>query len=357
MSMPHASNRLELPVSLETQLYGYRRRVWTIKSIEAACGATFGVLVSYLTLFALDRVIDTPGWVRVATFCVAVGACAVVPVYLHRWIWRQRQLQQLARLLSRRYPSMGDQMLGVIELVRNEFEQHRSRALCEAAIQQVAGEAAKRDFNDAVPNPRHRAWAFAAAAPVLLAAALFVIFPSAAMNAWSRFMAPWRPIPRYTFTALEDLPQTLVVAHGEPVTIPVRLRDDSRRQPARGTVQLGKQPPVDAELHDGVYEFSLPSQIAADELRVSIGDARQTIEFVPMLRPELTDVTAKATLPEYLGRPDVLDKDVRGGAATLVHGSTAKFAITANRDLARATIDGQPASPSGPSLETVARTD
>ena len=68
MSMPHASNRLELPVSLQTQLHEYRRRVWTIKSIEAACGATFGVLVSYLTLFALDRVIDTPGWVRLARF-------------------------------------------------------------------------------------------------------------------------------------------------------------------------------------------------------------------------------------------------------------------------------------------------
>ena len=107
----------------------------------------FGVLISYLTLFVLDRLIDTPGWARLAHVSASRSPrCAVVPVYLHRWIWRQRQLQQLARLLSRRYPSMGDQMLGIIELVRNEFEQHRSRALCEAAIQQVARRSGQARF-------------------------------------------------------------------------------------------------------------------------------------------------------------------------------------------------------------------
>ncbi|MES1213487.1 MAG: hypothetical protein ABUL64_02780, partial [Singulisphaera sp.] len=350
MSMLGTGNRLELAGSLEAQLYDYRRRVWVIKSLEAACGAAFGVLVSYLTLFLVDRVVDTPEWVRLATFAVAVAACALVPVYLHRWIWRQRQLQQLARLLSRRYPSLGDQLLGVIELVQNEFEQHRSRALCEAAIQQVAGEAAKRNFHEAVPKPRHRAWAWAAAAPFAAAVVLLVMFPSAALNAWSRFMAPWQAIPRYTFTSLEELPATLIVPHGEPITIPVRLRDDSRRNPAQGTLQLGNQPPVEAELKDGAYEFALPSQIAADTLYVRIGDARQTIELVPMLRPELTSVTADVKLPDYLGRKEVLTKDVRGGSVSLVRGSQATFAVTANRDLTSAAIDGVARSASGPAL-------
>src|SRR5262249_47545746 len=161
---------------------------------------------------------------------------------------------------------------------------------------------------------------------------LLVLFPTAALNAWSRFMAPWQSIPRYTFTALEELPATLVVPHGEPITIPVRLRDDSRRNPDRGTVQLGSQPPVEAELTDGVYEFALPSQIASDILHVRIGDARQSVELVPMLRPELAGVTAEVKLPEYLGRPETLSKDVRGGSVSLVRGSQATFSITANRD-------------------------
>jgi hypothetical protein len=147
---------LQLPSSLQTQLHEFRRRVWKIKSIEAAAGAIFGVLLAYLLVFGLDRLVDTPAWARTAVFVLAIVVCAMVPVYLHRWIWCHRRLEQLAHLVSRRYPSLGDQMLGIIELVRNEFEQNRSRALCEAAIAQVAHEAGKRDFKDAVPNPRHR---------------------------------------------------------------------------------------------------------------------------------------------------------------------------------------------------------
>ena len=55
-------------------------------------------------------------------------------------------------------PAVGDQLLGIIELVRNDFEQARSRTLCVAAIRQVAEDAQKRDFRDAVPHPRHRMW-------------------------------------------------------------------------------------------------------------------------------------------------------------------------------------------------------
>ena len=63
-------------------------------------------------------------------------------------------------------------------------------------------------------------------------------------------------------------------------------------------------------------------------------------------------MTATVTLPEYLGRPEKLEKDVRGGALTLVRHSTATFAITASRDLATADIDGEILSPTGPSLAT-----
>src|SRR5215471_17824840 len=117
MSATRSQDLLQLPSSLEGQLLEFRRRVWTIKSIEALGGAICGVAVGYLAVYLLDRLIDTPAGVRLAIFFAALTVCAVVPLYLHRWIWRQRTLDQLARLLSRRYPSIGDQMLGIIELV------------------------------------------------------------------------------------------------------------------------------------------------------------------------------------------------------------------------------------------------
>src|SRR5262249_23341839 len=156
MSIAPQQRRLDLPESLRVKMLDFRRRVWVIKLIEAGCGAAVGVLIAYLLTFLLDRLWDTPAGVRLGIFAAAVGACALVPLALHRWVWRQRRLEQLARLLSRAYPSIGDQLLGIIELVGNEAEQARSRALCEAAVEQVADQAESRDFADAVPNPRHR---------------------------------------------------------------------------------------------------------------------------------------------------------------------------------------------------------
>ncbi len=326
-------SRLKLPASLETQMLDFRRRVWMIKSIEVACGALFGLFVSYLVVFGLDRVMDTPGWVRLGTFLIAGLGCAFVPVYLHRWIWCNRRLEQLARLLSRRYPSIGDQLLGIIELVRNEFEQNRSRALCQAAIRQVADVAEKRDFRDAVPNPRHRMWAWMAAVPATVSMAILFVFPSAASNAWARFATPWQPIARYTFTDLESLGEKKVVPHGEAVTIPVRLLETSRWHPAVATAQLGSQLPLKADLNDGRYEFSLPPQIDSGWFDLKIGDAQQHVRIEPMLRPELTHVAADIQLPDYLGRTMPGQKDIRGGVVTVVNGSTTTFTVTASRNL------------------------
>lgn len=333
MSVSKPNSGLKLPDSLQAQLHDFRRRVWKIKSIEAACGALFGIFVSYLVVFGLDRITDTPAWLRSAICMAAVAGCAFVPVYLHRWIWCHRRLEQLARLLSRRYPSIGDQMLGIIELVRNELEQQRSRALCEAAIQQVADVASKRDFSDAVPNPRHRMWAWMAALPAAVAIVVLAIFPSAASNAWARFMAPWKTIDRYTFTVVDKLGDKLVVPHGEAVAVPIKLSDKSQWHPTQGTIKIGTQLPLTAALKDGQYEFAVPPQIDSGRLDLKIGDAQQTTEVKPMLRPELTHVVADIKLPAYLERPEPIEKDIRGGALTVVNGSQTTFTVTANRNL------------------------
>ena len=351
MSASRARTLLQLPTSLEAQLLEFRRRVWIVKSIEAAGAAVFGVVLGYLAIYVLDRMVDTPAALRLAIFLLAMLGCAMLPVYFHRWIWRQRTLDQLARLVSRRYPSIGDQMLGVIELVRSDFEQHRSLALCQAAIGHVAAEAAQRDFRDAVPTPRHRLWIWLAAVPAAVALALVLIYPAAATNAWSRFIAPWRRVPRYTFATIQPLPERFVVPHGEPVTIPIHLQKDSRWQPAEGLAHLGiGQAPLAAQLKDGGYEFALPPQLTPTSLRLQIGDVRERVRLEPTLRPELASIMANVRLPEYLQRAKPLEKDIRGGTVSLVHGSVATFTATANRKLSQATIDDQPARLNGAEL-------
>jgi hypothetical protein len=347
MSLAYAPGRLQLPETLTTQLGEFRRRVWTIKMAEALAAAVFGVLIAYLILFALDRLWDTPLWVRSGLFAAAALTCCALPVAWHRWIWRHRRLEQIARLLSRKHPAVGDQLLGIIELVRNEFEQARSRTLCEAAIREVAADAQRRDFRDAVPSPRHRTWGYVTAVPAVITLALLALFPAAASNAWARLLAPWSQTPRYTFTSFERLPAHLVIAHGEPFNLSVQLSDQTVWRPARSTALINNQAPVIAHLRDGRYEFELPAQIDPGWLYFKVGDARQTVRIHPTIRPELTALSASVVLPSYLGRPAPQQKDVRGGSVSAVQGAVATFAATASRALMSAQFDGNAQVPNG----------
>src|SRR5579872_172647 len=352
MSLVQTRDQLQLPATLENQLLEFRTRVWSIKMIEAVCGAAFGIVMAFLAMFALDRLWDPPGAVRALLFALALCGCGAVPLALHRWIWRHRRLEQLARLLSRKHPRVGDQLLGIIELVRDETEQARSRALCAAAILQVADDARTRDFRDAVPNPRHRLFTGLVTAPCLIALLLAAVFPAATANSWVRLLAPWSATPRYTFADVEPLPARLVVPHGEPVSIALRLREGTASKPASGLATLGEQSPLAAVLRDGRYEFNLPPQIDSGRLDVRIGDFRQSVEVEPKLRPELNSVIAEYLLPEYLGRPERQSRDVRGGTVSLVDGSRVQFVAKASRDLAQAFVDVAPQAADGASVSS-----
>jgi hypothetical protein len=350
MSLTRTREHLELPASLRTQLDDFRRRVWSVKTAEAAGMAVCGVAAAFLLMFAVDRVWDTPGWPRAGLFATAALACAAVPLALYRWVWRNRRNDQLARLVARSQPLAGDQLLGVIELVESDSEQARSPALCAAAVSQVADETSRRDLRGAVPNPRHRLWAGLAAVPALAALVLAAGFPAAASNAWSRLVSPWKPTPRYTFAAVAPFPSRMIVPHGEPFTAATQLRDKTEWRPARGEARLDDHPPVAAGLAGQRYAFDLPAMLRPGRLDIRIGDWRQRVRVEPMLRPELTAVVADVTLPAYLGLPEILRKDVRGGAVSLVKGSRATFAATASRMLASGRVDGQPTTTSGATL-------
>jgi hypothetical protein len=347
-----------LPEDLERRLYAFRGKVWSIKLLEAVAGAAVGVLAGYLAVFALDRFTETPGWVRLAAFAVAVAAAAAVPVAVRRWIWGQRGLEQVARLIGRRFPSVGDQLLGIIELVRATEQSAAaggSDTLRRAAVAQVAEQARKLDLDAAIPRPRHQRWLLAAAVPACLAIAAAVVAPEAAANAWARFIAPWWPVERFTFTRVEPLPAAIVVPHGEPATIELHLAEATRSRPARAMVSIGRQEKLFAELDGGRYAVAVPPQIQPSAVAVAAGDWRQRTRIEPMLRPAITSVAAEVTLPAYLERRGAVRQDVRGGTLVPVEGSTVTIEATADRELAAATVDGEPVEPEGPVVRTPPR--
>ena len=262
---------------------------------------------------------DTPGWLRVGLFVAAAAACANIPFFLHRWVWRHRRLEQLARLLARKHPRVGDQLLGIIELVHNEFEQARSPALCEAAIREVAQDAERRRFSRCGSHPRHRLWLLAGgrAAGRRRSACSPSSRPRPSMPGSGSWL-PWGSTPRYTFTVLEKLPDrpgrrprravfARPAAH-EQDGVAAQAGGRPARRPAPGDGPAGRR---------AATTSSCRPQIDPGQLHVKIGDASQDVRIEPTLRPELTSIVASVALPAYLGhrRAAVEGRARRGGLA------------------------------------------
>jgi hypothetical protein len=127
----------------------------------------------------------------------------------------------------------------------------------------------------------------------------------------------------------------------------VRLAGDTSWRPEAGAVQLGGQQAVEAALVEGSYRFEVPAQIETGWLRVRISDFRKDVRVDPVTRPELSSLVARVTLPEYLGRPEAISRDVRGGGISLVLGSRVSFVATATRELSAAAVDSQGVAPEG----------
>jgi hypothetical protein len=333
---PTSQQPLRLPESLREQLSGFRRRVWWTKLGEAAALAACGLLVAFLVVFITDRLWETPQPVLWLVFSGVLAGVLCFPWAAHRWIWRHRRPDQLARLLGRRLPTVGDQLLGVIELAEDRSEQSRSRALCAAAMEQVAQSAASRDLTQAAPASRHRQLAWLAAGGLLLVAGLGWWFPMAASNAWRRSLLPWLGTPRYTFTQLDRFPSRLVVPQGERWDWRVQLSGESRWQPPVARVRMVGGQMQQEVLRAGGYAFELPPLLEPNGLDVWVGDFRQRVQVEPKARPELVAVESVVRLPRYLQRNEPQRRPLRGGTLSVVRGGQLTLEATANRPIENA---------------------
>lgn len=347
--------KTELPPILEAKLADFRQRVWTVKLIEGLLAAGFGLAMSYLLVFALDRVMETPVWLR-ASLLIA-GALTLglgLPLKWHRWVWRQRQLEDAARLLKRTFPRLGDQLLGIVELSRHE-DAARSERLVQAAMAQAAEAVKDKDFTHAVPEAKHVQWGWAAGVTALLAVAALTLLPDAAWNALARWATPWRDVERFTFAKIEKLPERLVVPYAEPFDLKVHLQKDTRWSPGQAKARIGDQPVVLSGLKESAYPLAFPPQKTDSELKLSLGDVRKTLSVLPRTRPELTTLSIRTRLPKYLQYKTEPVTEVHGGSVSVLKGAEAALEATASRELASAEVDGAKEKVSGAKIVTPLR--
>ena len=132
--------QLELPESVRRQLAGFARRLCLVETMFAVLGGVGGLLAAYFVLFLSDRFWDTPVWLRVLLAAAGtLGVAAFAGLWAHRWVWRRRDERAMASMVQRRYPRLGDRLLGIVELAdATKRPPNVSPALCRAAMQQVA---------------------------------------------------------------------------------------------------------------------------------------------------------------------------------------------------------------------------
>ncbi len=357
-----SSQGLRLPDSTRERLEQFKRRVRIVKIAEGILAGLFGLVLSYLAVFVIDRFIDTPAALRTMLLIVgSVGLAILFPMKCHRWIWGTRRMEQVAILLKHKFPALGDQLLGIVELAHSDKDLGTSTRLAQAAIDQVDSVVRQKDFSDAVPRPRHRFWATTLAVPAVVVLLALAIVPAAGFNAMARWLMPWRNVERYTFAQVDGLPGTIVVPHGEEFSLDAKLAETTKWSPASASARFSDQAAVKAAKQDQAYEFKLSPQTESGTLNVRVGDLTKGVNVEVANRPELSSLSALITLPDYLQYKEPVKADVRGGAISVLKGSVATFEAEVSRNLTEATVKNLPASVDGnrvkPAPMTVAESE
>ena len=343
---------LPIPPNLKRKLEDFQNRLWSIKIAEGALAGLAGLGISFLLIFALDRIFDTPSALRALILFSGFAIPALwLPLRWHHWVYQQKSLDQIARLLRRKFPRLGDELLGIVELSRSSSGSN-SQLLIEAAMLQVDERIANRELDDAVPDNCYRSWLTCAFSVICLSVVLILFVSDAAKNALTRWVSPWKTVDRYTFAQLEQLPKKVIVPYAENFNLTPSLAESTVWKPEQASVKLPSKTKLRANREDGVYRFDIPPQKEEILLGIRVGDQFQKVQVTPISRPELISLEASLRLPDYLRYSTDPILPIRGGSISVVEGSQASFRGTTSRELANASTEKTPAKVEGASFTT-----
>jgi hypothetical protein len=333
-------DKLELPESLKQRLATFEHRLYVAETVVTICGALCGLVVSWLLLFISDRIWDTPGVLRLGLMVVGVVAFGLCfRFWLRHWVLNRRDVFNISRLIQRRFPWLGDRLLGIVELsdvARRTSD--ISPELCKAAIRQVAGETEKTDFEKAIDRRRPRRLLAALGVAAVVVIGIVALDYRAAWNSLRRWVTPLSPIERYTLVELTKLPGRMHVPHGEPFRVAFGILEESRWHPDSASYVCGDQPRKTVPVVSNRVDMDVAGQTRKVDMDIRVGDATHTIKIVPAYRSSLDKIWAEIKLPDYLGYP-VQEEAIGGGRLTLVRGSRFALAGRTTRELNEAFLD------------------
>ncbi|MBG85578.1 MAG: hypothetical protein CMO80_01600 [Verrucomicrobiales bacterium] len=333
--MDSPEQQSNLPKNLEKQFNELESALFRKETSLAFMTAICTVIVSIGVLFISDRFWDSPKEIRLFLLIGAgLGVLASIVVWMRNWRWDPRGNISLSRLIQFAHRRFGDRLRGAVELADGDDSQPRmSPALRRAAIQQVADGAQDFDFTSVVDlKPLRRMTAFFIAVLIAASATAFIA-PKASWNSFVRWLMPGAAIERFTFVSLSEIPDQMIVLHGNEFHARAKVGFRGFWKPTHAMVQFESQPPIEAEVSEGWIQARIPGQTANGELKIVLGDSEASTKVLPTHPPAIQTLEAKITLPEYLQHPETT-KSFAGLGLTVVEESTLTLYAEANRDLA-----------------------
>ena len=328
-SCPHP-----LPEELRLALGNLRARFRMTGFAICAALVVGALAIVFLLAFVLDRLGDTPATTRAGLLVGGAVLCAALMLWFGlRW-FMHRSFLQISGLVEKTMPTLGDRIRGAVELAGHVEKPGQSPELTDAALGQVSRETVEKDLGSCVSHmPMWRAVGIGGAPLALALLASVLAFP-AAENTFARLINPFSKIPRFTFTQLEPVSETLVVARGEPFTFRATLVENSPWIPTRGTVRSGNGlPDITTASQNGRFDFNLPPLLDDAIVQLRIGDARHDIEIKPAYRPRVIGLAVDIQLPAYLEKSK-LTQIPEAARLRVVEGSTCVVTGSASRPLA-----------------------
>ncbi len=348
MSEPENQPTVALPDNLKRQFASLERRLWKVETAAAVCLSLLGLMGSYAILFFTDRFWETPGWFRafLLLIALAIGVLAAAQ-WSVRWIFKRRDWRVLSVIVQKKFRRLGDRLLGIVELSsESKHDANFSPELYRAAILQVANETTQIDFRHAVQTGRAKKVIALTAAFALSVVILCAIVPELGRNVFHRWIVPLASVPRYTLVQIADLPDQIIVPHGENFRVDATVVYRSFWKPGRATAKFLAQNAVSAKVNERKIGFDMPAQIQKGVLKIKVGDAAREVSVVPTYRPALKQLAAEIQLPEYLQAPST-NETVNNGILNLIEGSTFSLRGKTSRELAAVEIfaSGHPSAP------------
>ncbi len=332
-------NTLYLPKTLTQKFKVFERKLFFTETLLCLSGSLLGLVISYIFLFISDRFWNTPVALRLFFILCGLGVFSLfLLVWLKRWVLSKRSFRDYSRVIQKRFRTLGDRLLGIVELAeQKDIPENISAGLCHSAIKQISEESVQYDFRRSVKTGK----TFRLCVLFILFAGLITLLlsydSSAFINALVRWANPFSSTPRYTFVKLRPLQDKKIVPHGEPFDLTCSAEESSRWKPSKLYYWFSGGEKISREFDGLSAILKLNGQIESRDLHVRVEDARDSITIVPKYRPALTRLTAMVEYPDYLKRKS---KQIELSGSTLSLLKDSRFRLTGrvNRKLTNGAI-------------------